>query len=124
MGAVDLNTIPRTSDIANFFHDGQNVGFLGDYVEVMRHDSSGGGVHLRGRIFDAHFHCPESDEWLGGQQLLGPDPEAWRRCRWVSVLVDKGGSVVVPDQFIRVVEPFDFENKSAGMYWPVELRVT
>lgn len=119
MTAVDLMTIPRTSETANFFHEPNN-GYVGDFVEVYRHAQAGGGVHRRGRIFDAHFYCPESDAWLEAQQLLGPEPEAWRKCRWVSVLVDTGGSVVVPEQFVRVIEPFELTNNSKGLYFGLE----
>lgn len=107
----DTLPTPRTYDNpdVNFFHDGMNNGFLGDYVQTAD--------GRRGRIYDAHFACPEDDAWLAGQLLLGPDPTVWKRCRWVSILVHESGAVVVPEQFVTVVEPFEFDNRSSKMYF-------
>jgi len=113
IAGVDPDTIePVTFETRNFFHDGQNIGFIGDFVETTN------GTGLRGRIYDAHFMCPEGAAWPMGQQFLGSDPQRFRNCRWVSVLVHDGGSVVVPEQFVRVIEPFALNNDHAGLLFP------
>lgn len=87
---------------------------LGDYVETNVHGH-------RGRVFQVHpgypagLGCPESDAWLAGQQ---PTPlTEYKYARWVSILVHKGGSVVVPSDLAHRVEPFDFESDYANQYF-------
>lgn len=110
---MNLDSItPVTYDDRNFFHDAGNIGFLGDFVETLDSEAR------RGRIYDCHFMCPESDFWLRGQTLLGSDPMRWKPCRWVSVLVEGGGAIVVPEQLVRVIEPFPLDNDNWGLYWP------
>lgn len=87
---------------------------LGDYVETDTHKH-------RGRVYKIHpgwpagSGCPESDEWLAGQQ---PEPlTAYKNDRWISVLVHEGGAVTVPASLAHRVEPFDFENGYAKQYF-------
>lgn len=81
---------------------------LGDFVETTTHK-------YRGRVTDVHHWCPESDAWLAGQQ---PEPLTHRKMdRWISVLVHDGGSVVVPDDLARRIEPFEFRNPWASFYF-------
>lgn len=106
-GAV-LNIVPGwNSDSAHVF--------LGDYVTVH------GGIY-RGRVYKCHWSCPESRQWLAGQELLGSIPLQWAEARWVSVLCDMGGAIVVPDrpEFIVRVEPFPIANRDIDLYFRAE----
>ena len=114
MPTVNPDTVePITYQTRNFFHDGLNNGFLGDYVTTP---------HYRGRVHDAHFGCPEGALWLAGQTHLGADPTLFKDCRWVSILVSGGGAIVVPEQFVTVIKPFDLDNDSEGLYFPKRPR--
>lgn len=97
----------------NMFHD-PNPCYLGDFVEHIHEPS------LKGRISNVHYSCPENNTWLRSQTLLGPDPMQYKDDRWVSILVHEGGSIAVPDRFVRVVDPFPIRNDSIGMYFPLD----
>lgn len=108
---------PRTyeDENVNFYHDGKNNGFLGDFVRTTHLENL--GRQYVGRIYDAHFSCPEGDDWLAMQLHLGPDPMIWKKCRWVSILVHQGGAIVVPEQVVEVIEPFELDNNNKRMYF-------
>lgn len=90
---------------------------LGDYVETDTHGHRG-RVHKVHPGYPAGFGCPEDDQWLAGQQ---PHPlTAYKKERWVSILVHGGGSVVVPSAFAHRVDPFPFENDYANQYFRQE----
>jgi hypothetical protein len=70
----------------------------------------------RGRVFTVHFDCPESDWWKEQQGYDVAAEEAKTR-RWVSVLVDGGGSAVLPETMVEPTEPFELRNSSAIFYF-------
>lgn len=82
---------------------------LGDHVETT-------GTHkYRGRVTQIHHFCPESDAWLACQtdtsvRTRKDDP-------WASILVHQGGAVVIPFEYVKVVEPFDFDNEYGLFYF-------
>lgn len=89
--------------------------YLGEYVETT-------SFGQRGRVTETHHRglgCPEGAAWLAGQTGLGDNPSQFDEAPWVSILVHKGGAVLVPNlpEFVKVVEPFDFENPWADCYW-------
>jgi len=103
---------PFTYHDEGFFHAKDvHTGFVGDYVETTE------GYGYRGRITNVHVSCPEGAAWLMGQKGLGSDPQRFEDCRWVSILVHGGGSVTTPEQFVRVIEPFEFENDWAHFHF-------
>jgi hypothetical protein len=99
----------------NAFHE-ENPAYLGDFVHTIN------GTDYTGRVYDAHYSCPENDAWLRGQMHLGDNPMAWANVRWVSILVHKGGAIVVPDVLVEKVEPFLLDNNSSGFYFPLSER--
>jgi hypothetical protein len=115
MPTIDLPTPETIGGPRNFWHD-ENPAYLGDFVRTTH------GTNMTGRVYDVHYQCPESDFWLRGQKFLGDDPTVWKECRWVSILVHTGGAIVVPDQLVEVVEPFDLDNNNHGMYFRTESK--
>lgn len=110
---IDPDTVePFTYATPGFWDQGTHNGYLGDYVI----DSDG----RKGRIYDVHVSCPEGAAWLMGQKLLGANPTRFKDCRWVSILVHGGGSIVVPEQLVTVIEPFEFENDWEKMHFRVD----
>jgi hypothetical protein len=97
----------------NPFHD-LNPCYLGDFVEHINEP------RLKGRIHQVHWSCPEKNTWLRGQTLLGPNPMQYKDGRWVSILTHEGGAIVVPDSFVRVIDPFPIRNNNMGMYFPLD----
>lgn len=97
----------------NAFHD-PNPCYLGDFVVHINEPKQ------KGRIYKVHYSCPENKTWLRGQRLLGPDPMQHKDDRWVSILTHEGGSIVVPDSFVRVIDPFPIRNSSIGFYFPFD----
>lgn len=86
--------------------------YLGDYVKTPKHG-------FRGRVNDVHHCCPETDMWLEGQANLGVDPFQYRNVRWISILVDGGGSIATPDlpEFVEHTDAFELQNSWADEYF-------
>jgi hypothetical protein len=79
---------------------------LSDFVEDAHYNR-------RGRVTAVHFGCPEGAAWLMGQERQAP-----AEGRWLSVLVDGGGSIAVHESALTKVEPFELDNTWADFYWP------
>lgn len=90
------------------FDSGPSTIVLGDYVETDNHGH-------RGRVTQVHHWCPESAAWLAGQTI--PVPRDLRDRRWISVLCEPAGAVVVPMSLAKVVDPFPFTNPYADTYF-------
>lgn len=67
----------------------------------------------RGRIYQAHYGCPENEDWLA-QQRIAPSSNTKR---WVSILCDQGGAVAFPETDVKPVAPFVLRNDSALLYF-------
>lgn len=78
---------------------------LGDFVEDAH-------FARRGRVTAVHHGCPESAGWLAGQERTAPPGG-----RWLSVLIDGGGSVAVHESAVKKVEPFELDNIWTDYYW-------
>lgn len=86
-----------------------------------------------GRVYGVDIIFSETSEgrrsdggagWLSEQVV--PISNEERRGVWVSVLVDKGGSILVPASRLEVVDPFLLDNDFAAIYFgegpdPVEV---
>ena len=86
---------------------------LGDHAETLTHGQIG-------RVYAIHHSCPESPNWLAGQTGYGDrDPMDYLTVNWVSILVHGGGAVTVPNlpEFVKRVNPFEFTNPWADMYF-------
>lgn len=83
---------------------------LGDWVRTSEY----GYV---GRVHAIHHYCPQSEDWLAMQAI--PVPEELVGRPWCSVLVDGGGSVVVPISKCSVLDehPRKLRHWNAGMYF-------
>lgn len=81
---------------------------LGDYVETQVYGH-------RGRVTQVHHSCPQGAAWLMGQS--DPRVREHKDGHWVSILVHDGGAVVLPSSLVDVVEPFEFRNDYASMYF-------
>lgn len=68
----------------------------------------------RGRVYQVHYGCPESQEWMAAQVL---DVQDASRSRWVSILCDGGGAVSFPADRVELIEPFELRNNSALFYF-------
>ena len=84
--------------------------FLGDYVQENNVQYG-----RKGRAYDLHWQCPETEQWIALQTV--PVTEAERRERWVSVLTEEGGAIVVPESRLKVVDPFPLYNWSEKYYF-------
>jgi hypothetical protein len=49
---------------------------------------------------------------------MGQERQAPAEGRWLSVLVDGGGSIAVHESALTKVEPFELDNTWADFYWP------
>lgn len=78
---------------------------LGDFVSDAHY-------RRRGRVTAVHHGCPEDAGWLDGQERPAPADG-----RWLSVLVDGGGSVAVHESALTREEPFPLDNLWADFYW-------
>jgi hypothetical protein len=83
---------------------------LGSYVQT-RHDQ-------RGRVYQIHHECPESPEWVRGQQQ--PVTQEDLSNAWASILVDGEGAVVAAVNTLVMIEPFTLDNAYAGDYFEEE----
>ena len=85
---------------------------LGDWVKSLQYG------HV-GRVFKVHHWCPQDEAWIAIQSISVTDEQ--REERWVSILVDKGGSVVQPISTVRVLTadeaPEKLRNDFASMYF-------
>lgn len=84
---------------------------LGDYVETTVHGHRGRVVGIDG-IFADTGH---TNFWFR-QQKPAYD-KADKLQRWVSILVDGSGSVLVAEDRVKLVEKFDFSNPYADEYF-------
>lgn len=105
---MKTNIKPITYEDKNFYHDGNDV-YIGEFVQ----DHMG----RRGRVFDVYFTCPEDDFWLALQTHLPGDPMDWQKCRWISILIDGGGAVTVPEQMLTHIDAFNLDNSNTGFYF-------
>lgn len=87
---------------------------LGEYAETT--------YGQRGRVCDVHHTLGEvtgigsgnmRTEWLDANSIT----EAEQRESWLGMLVDGGGSVVLPASRFTRIEPFDFSNDYAAEYF-------
>lgn len=88
--------------------------YLGDWVRCDRHG-------YIGRVTAIHHQCPESPAWIAGQDI--PVTAEQRDGVWVSVLVDHGGSVVMPIDTVEplAVHPPLLNNRWADFYFRDEV---
>lgn len=66
----------------------------------------------RGRVIAIHSGCPEDQSWLQSQDTPMPGDG-----RWVSALVEGGGSIHSHDGFVALTQPFDLENDWESFYF-------
>jgi len=71
---------------------------LGDYVE----DDYG----RKGRIYELHYGCPESEEWIKAQ--CKPVSAQERNVRWASILVHNSGAIASPVSRLIHIDAFPF----------------
>lgn len=96
------------SDVDNYAREDVSLGVdvsLGDFVEDRE-------FSRRGRVTAVHLGCPEGAAWLSVQERAAP-PDG----RWLSVLIDGGGSVAVHESALTKVEPFHLDNIWSDFYW-------
>ena len=78
---------------------------LGSYVRTSRHGYTG-------RVYEIHDHCPESAEWIRGQEIPLEGEYAEGLGTWYSILVHDGGAVVVPADSVELIDPIEgFDNR-------------
>lgn len=82
--------------------------YLGDYVTTTKHG-------YIGRVYIVDHRCPESEGWIAGQSIPVTDDE--RNERWVSILTHPAGAIVTPMSDCTLIEPFEFHNPWADMYF-------
>ena len=76
--------------------------YLGVFVEEGRYGR-------RGRVVNIDIQCPEGKEWLKAQRIPFTKWEIQAE-RWISVLVDNGGSIITTENHLKIVEPFKLNN--------------
>jgi hypothetical protein len=84
---------------------------LGDYVETTPHGHRG-RVSSIAQVFS---ETGESNAWFAGQSASYD--EAQKCERWISILCDGSGAVLVAESRVTVVEKFDFSNPYANEYF-------
>jgi hypothetical protein len=82
--------------------------YLGDFVKTTKH-------RYTGRVYMIHHSCPQDGAWIAGQTVPVTDDE--RNEHWVSILVHPSGSIVTPMSDCTVIDPFEFHNPWADMYF-------
>jgi hypothetical protein len=83
---------------------------LGDYVNTLTHGHTG-------RVYAVHHGCPEGAAWMMGQEVPIREEAKTPTYRWLSILVQGAGSVVVPEYDAEKTDPFPFSNPWASHYW-------
>lgn len=81
---------------------------LGDYVQTRRFGDLG-------RVHALHHSCPEKPSWF--EMQMGLEDSDYTDSRWVSILCNDSGAVVVPVRDVEVVGPFPFTHRFADMYF-------
>lgn len=84
---------------------------LGDYVTTQVYGH-------RGRVTEVHHYNPQGAAWMSVQS----DPRVREHAsgRWVSILCEPRGAVVLPMALVDVVEPFPFTNTWGETYFHME----
>jgi hypothetical protein len=84
---------------------------LGDCVTVSGSDQKGRVYH----IHQSFRETGEGDGWFNGQNH--PYTEADKLDRWVSILTDGGGAIVVAEKRLTIVPMFDVKNPYIAQYF-------
>ena len=84
---------------------------LGDYVAADTHG-------FKGRVYriDHSFLTTDEDEQWFQRQSPKLD-EAARRERWISILCQEAGAVMVPESVVTLIPAFEFENPWKKFYF-------
>lgn len=84
---------------------------LGDFVTESNYGR-------KGRVTAIHTDCPESQSCIDGQTI---PVTKWEQNaeRWISILLDDGGSIVVTENKLTVVEPFKMRNNWYAHYFGI-----
>jgi len=81
--------------------------YLGSYVKTAPHG-------YEGRVTAKHDNFSrtnEDEDWLAMQNI--PITEEQKNGIWYSILCRGGGSILVPENNVEIVEPFELNND----YW-------
>ncbi len=90
--------------------------YLGDYVVTEKYGYKG----RVSRIENLYNGTGERDGWTEGQQIKVTDEELSKE--WIHILCDGAGAVVCSSLEVKRIEPFDFQNPYAGMYFRPEKK--
>lgn len=84
---------------------------LGDYVKTNTYGYTG-------RVYAVHHGCPEGAAWMEAQMVPIREEAKTATYRWLSILVQDGGAVVVPEYDAEKIASFTLDNPWTTHYWP------